>query len=69
MGRQHFSRNSNPHLYVATAHETAEGLFEVLLAPLVGWLVSGEESPNFERFHLVAALLHESILRRSNPIS
>ncbi len=24
------------------------------LTPLIGWLVSGEESPNFEDFHLVA---------------
>jgi hypothetical protein len=54
MSRQYFSRNSNPHLYVATPNETAEGLFEVELAPLIGWLVSGEASPNFEEFHLVA---------------
>ena len=54
MGRQRFSPNSNPHLYVATPKETAEGLVEVWLAPLIGWLVSGEESPNFEGFHLVA---------------
>src|SRR5512144_2551499 len=54
MGRQRFSRNSNPHLYVATPRETAEGLVEVWLTPLVGWLVSGEESPNFDSFHLVA---------------
>ena len=54
MDRQHFSRNSNPYLYVATPKETTAGLFEVELTPLIGWLVSGEESPNFDSFHLVA---------------
>ncbi len=48
MDRQHFSHNSTPHLYVATLKETAEGLFEVWLTPLIGWLVSGEASPNFD---------------------